>query len=113
MAYADEQPVIEKSAAAGKKLLPISMAVANYDRTRALLDGRVKPEGIALDAVARYVGEFCLEPVYEQYDAGEMSFSWYVMARRRGEPVMALPIFPLRMPVFAYVFVRSDSACFT
>jgi 4,5-dihydroxyphthalate decarboxylase len=38
-----------------------------------------------------------------------MSFSWYVMARSRGEPVVALPIFPLRMPVLAYVLVRKDS----
>jgi 4,5-dihydroxyphthalate decarboxylase len=105
-----EQQVIDKTTSSGKRLFPISMAVANYDRTRALLDGRVKPEGIDLDVISRYVGEFCIEPVYEQYDAAEMSFSWYVMARSRNEPVMALPIFPLRMPVFAYVFVDGKSS---
>jgi 4,5-dihydroxyphthalate decarboxylase len=101
--------VTEKVAAAERGAFPIDMAVASYDRTRPLLDGRVKARGIALNAVARYVGEFCVEPVYEQYDVAEMSFSWYVMARSRGEPVMALPVFPLRMPVFAYVFVREGS----
>ncbi len=38
-----------------------------------------------------------------------MSLSWYVAARCRGEPVVALPIFPLRMPVLAYVLVRKDA----
>jgi 4,5-dihydroxyphthalate decarboxylase len=38
-----------------------------------------------------------------------MSFSWYVTARGQGEPVIALPIFLLRMPVLGFVYVRSDS----
>jgi 4,5-dihydroxyphthalate decarboxylase len=32
-----------------------------------------------------------------------------VAARRRGEPVIALPVFPLRMAVLGYVFCRSDA----
>ena len=90
-------------------LVPVSLAVADYDRTRPLIDGRVIPEGIALQANTAWIGDFCLRPVYEEYDAAEMSLSWYVMARMRGEPVVALPVFPLRMPVLAYVFVRQDA----
>jgi 4,5-dihydroxyphthalate decarboxylase len=44
--------------------------------------------------------------VYEQFDVAEMSLSWYAMARDRGEPVWALPIFPLRMFVQPYIYVR-------
>jgi 4,5-dihydroxyphthalate decarboxylase len=33
-----------------------------------------------------------------------MSLSWYVMARSRNEPVIALPIFPLRMQIHPYIF---------
>src|SRR4029079_3779312 len=88
---------------------PITIAMADYDRTRRLIDGRVKPRGLQLNASGLYVGDFCMKPVYEQYDAAEMSLSWYVMARCRGEPVIGLPIFPLRMSVFAYVLVRNDS----
>jgi 4,5-dihydroxyphthalate decarboxylase len=69
----------------------------------------VKPKGIAVQANTSWIGDFCVRPVYEEYDAAEMSLSWYVMARVRGEPVVALPVFPLRMPVLAYVFVREDS----
>ncbi|MGZ5865214.1 MAG: ABC transporter substrate-binding protein [Xanthobacteraceae bacterium] len=90
-------------------LHPVTLAVADYDRTRPLIDGRVKPEGIALKTNTSWIGDFCVRPVYEEYDAAEMSLSWYVMARTRGEPVVALPVFPLRMPVLAYVFVRNDS----
>jgi len=53
-----------------------------------------------------------MRPVYEAYDAAEMSLSWYAMARCRGEPVIALPIFPLRMSVFAYVLVKADAPYF-
>ena len=90
-------------------LVPVSLAVADYDRTRPLIDGKVKPDGIAIKANTAWIGDFCLRPVYEEYDAAEMSLSWYVMARMRGEPVIALPVFPLRMPVLAYVFVREDA----
>ena len=89
--------------------VPVTLAMADYDRTRPLIDGRVKPEGLALKTNTSWIGDFCIRPVYEDYDAAEMSLSWYVMARVRGEPVVALPVFPLRMPVLAYVFVREDS----
>ena len=80
-----------------------------YDRTRALLDGRVKPDGIDLRATSASIPEFCLTPVYEEYDFAEMSLSWYLMAHCRSEPVVALPVFPLRMPVHAYMYCRVDS----
>ena len=92
-----------------KQLFPMTLAVGNYDRTRPLLDGRVQPKGIALKAYIAQIGEFCLRPVYEEYDVAEMSLSWYVMARCRQEPVIALPIFPLRMPVHAYIFCRAEA----
>jgi 4,5-dihydroxyphthalate decarboxylase len=97
----------------GKNLYPIALAVADYDRTRPLIDGRVKPEGISLTTNTAWIGDFCMRPVYEEYDAAEMSFSWYVAARSRGEPCIALPIFLLRMPVLAYILVREDSPAWT
>jgi 4,5-dihydroxyphthalate decarboxylase len=105
----DERTLPQRRPRRAAELFPIDLAVADYDRTRAIIDGSVKPDGIQLKVDARYIGDFCNTPVYEQYDVAEMSFSWYVTARSRGEPVVALPIFPLRMPVFAYVFVRADS----
>jgi 4,5-dihydroxyphthalate decarboxylase len=110
MTSPDNGPVIvERERARASGLYPIDIAFADYDRTRPLIDGRVKPEGIALKANTSWIGDFCTRPVYEDYDAAEMSFSWYVAARDRGEPCIAIPIFPLRMAVWAYVFVRADS----
>lgn len=90
-------------------LRPIDIAFADYDRTRPLIDGRVKAEGLELRATNKWVGDFCTRPVYEEYDAAEMSLSWYVAARDRGEPCIAIPIFPLRDPVLAFVYTRTDS----
>jgi len=92
-----------------RESFPLRLAVAEYDRTRPILDGRVQPDGIALKSESAWIGEFCLRPVYEEYDAAEMSLSWYVMARCRKEPVIALPVFPLRMIVHAYLFCRAEA----
>ncbi len=88
----------------------LSLAIAEYDRTRAIIDGRVKPQGIRLDINCAWIGDFCYYPVYEKYDVAEMSLSWYVAARLRGEPVIALPVFPLRMAVHGYVFCRAGDS---
>jgi len=90
-------------------LLPIDIAFADYDRTRPLIDGRVKATGLELRATNKWVGDFCTRPVYEEYDAAEISLSWYVAARDRGEPCIAIPIFPLRDPILAFVYTRADS----
>lgn len=96
----------EKSAA----LYPLDVAIADYDRTRPLIDGRVKAQGLAITTHTPDVrGDFCTRPVYEAFDASEMSFSWYLEARDRDAPCLALPYFPMRMAVWAYVFVRADS----
>lgn len=112
MANDDVRTMVAARPAASPGLYPIDLAVADYDRTRPIIDGRVKPEGLALNTETSWIGDFCTRPVYEQYDAAEMSLSWYVAARCRGEPVVALPIFPLRMPVLAYVLTRKDAPYF-
>jgi 4,5-dihydroxyphthalate decarboxylase len=90
-------------------LLPLNIAFSDYDRTRPLVDGRVVPEGTVPRYTLDDIAQFCVRPVYEEFDVAEMSFSWYCAARDRGEPVIALPIFPLRMPVQAYMYCRSDA----
>jgi len=89
--------------------LALKFSVADYHRTRPLLNGNVKVQGIAPSFHAALPGEACLRPVYEEFDVAEMSLSWYAMARSRKEPVYALPIFPLRMFVHAYIFCGATS----
>src|SRR4051812_5618590 len=106
-----ESSTAEIDAPAAKAVRPMKLriAVGDYDRTRPLLNGQIQSEGLRLKVISAPIGEFCVRPVYEEYDVAECSFSWYVAARSRGEPVIALPIFPLRMAVLGYMFVRSDS----
>ena len=110
MASPDNGPVaVAGDVSPAADLHRIDMVFADYDRTRPLIDGRVKAKGIDLKASTQWVGDFCTRPVYEDYDAAEMSLSWYVAARDRGEPCIAIPIFPLRDPILAYAYTRTDS----
>jgi 4,5-dihydroxyphthalate decarboxylase len=105
----DQQLITRSARPQQQERICLNAVLADYDRTRRIIDGRVKPQGIDLKVTGLYAGDFCMLPIYEQYDVAEMSFSWYVMARSRGEPVIALPVFPLRMPVLAYILVDRDS----
>ena len=90
--------------------LELTLLLADYHRTRPLLDGEVTARGIKLQPRRAETGEACMRPVYEEFDIAEMSLSWYMMARCRNEPVIALPIFPLRMQIHPYIFVSPSSA---
>jgi 4,5-dihydroxyphthalate decarboxylase len=91
------------------KELELTLMLADYHRTRPVLSGEVAAEGIRLLPRPAVPGEACMRPVYEEFDIAEMSLSWYVMARCRKEPVVALPIFPLRMQVHPYIFCSASS----
>src|SRR5687767_349207 len=89
--------------------LDLTLLLADYHRTRPLLSGEIAAEGIKLQPRRAETGEACLRPVYEEFDIAEMSLSWYMMARCRNEPVIALPIFPLRMQIHPYIFCSARS----
>jgi len=89
--------------------LELTLMLADYHRTRPLLSGEVTAKGINLHARRPETGEACMRPVYEEFDIAEMSLSWYMMSRCRNEPVIALPIFPLRMQIHPYIFCSASS----
>ncbi|HUF41888.1 MAG TPA: hypothetical protein VMR20_08025, partial [Verrucomicrobiae bacterium] len=90
--------------------LKLTLMLADYHRTRPLLGGEITARGIELQPRRAETGEACMRPVYEEFDIAEMSLSWYMMARCRKEPVIALPIFPLRMQIHPYIFCTPSSA---
>jgi len=90
--------------------LELTLLLADYHRMRPILDGDVTARGINLQPRRAETGEACMRPVYEEFDIAEMSLSWYMMARCRNEPVIALPIFPLRMQIHPYIFCSPSSA---
>ena len=77
--------------------LDLTLLLADYHRTTPILSGEVTIPGIRFRPNLASPGDACMSPVYEEFDIAEMSLSWYLMARCRGEPVIALPVFPLRM----------------
>ena len=91
------------------KEIELTLMLADYHRTRPLLNGEVAARGIKLQPRRAESGEACMRPVYEEFDIAEMSLSWYMMARCRNEPVIALPIFPLRMQIHPYIFCGAAS----
>ena len=91
------------------KEIELTLMLADYHRTRPLLSGEVTVDGVKLKPQRAVPGEACMRPVYEEFDIAEMSLSWYMMARCRNEPVIALPIFPLRMQIHPYIFCGAAS----
>jgi 4,5-dihydroxyphthalate decarboxylase len=93
--------------------LLITYAGIDYlDRTRPLLDGGVKPEGISLKIVPfQWPFELFRRVVQSaEFDAAEMSFSTYVNLISRGnDRYIAIPFFPSRHFRHGDIYVHRDS----
>lgn len=91
--------------------MQITLACGRYDRTQALIDGRVRPEGVELNYIALKPGEtFWRQLNHGEFDASEMSLSSYTILRSEGdERFIALPVFPSRIFRHSAVYVREDS----
>src|SRR5262252_7132292 len=92
-------------------MLRLSLACWDYDRTRALADGRVRPEGIDLVYLNQPVEEtFFRMMKFGEFDASEMSLSSYVASLARAEPpFIAVPAFPSRFFRHSCIFVSAKS----
>jgi 4,5-dihydroxyphthalate decarboxylase len=90
----------------------LTVACGRYDRTQALIDGRVKPEGVdELNYLALRPGEtFWRMLNHEEFDASEMSLSSYSILRSEGDTrFIAIPVFPSRVFRQNAVYLRADS----
>ena len=87
------------------------MACMTYDRTRAMIDGRVKPEGIDLNYLAIENPSEIFVRTLNQYEfaVSELSLSSYYTAKAADKPMIAIPVFPSRLFRHSYIFVNSDS----
>src|SRR6516164_8216754 len=93
------------------KKLKLTMACGRYDRTQALIDGRVEPEGADLTFIPLRPGEtFWRMLNHEEFDCSEMSLSSYTILRSEGDTrFIAIPVFPSRVFRHGAVFLRADS----
>jgi 4,5-dihydroxyphthalate decarboxylase len=91
--------------------LRLTLACWDYDRTRALADGRVVPEGIDLNLLPMHVEETFFRMLRNrEFDVAEMSLSSYCVSLSRDDPAfVAIPVFPSRFFRHSCIFVSAKS----
>src|SRR5687767_8978312 len=91
--------------------LRLTLACWDYDRTRALMDGTVKPERIKLIYLNQPVEETFFRMLrYREFDCSEMSLSSYTASLQSDNPpFIAIPVFPSRFFRHSCIFVSTKS----
>jgi 4,5-dihydroxyphthalate decarboxylase len=94
---------------------PLTFACLDYDRTRALQDGRIRPDGIDLNFLALPVEEtFYRQLRHRELDASEMSLSSYLLTLNSEDPpFIAIPVFPSRYFRHQSIYVNANSGITT
>jgi 4,5-dihydroxyphthalate decarboxylase len=91
--------------------LKLTLACWDYDRTRPLIDGRVKPEGIDLDIQLlrpRQTFQRMLDD--QEFHASELSLASYTALKGRGAcPFVAIPVALSKIFRHSCIYVRSDA----
>lgn len=90
--------------------LQLSVAMGDYDRTRALLDGRVQIDGVDPVYMTLYPEEMFFRAMRSQeFDICELSFSSYTVKTANGAcPYIAVPVFLSRAFRHTSIYVRKD-----
>lgn len=91
--------------------LKLTLACWNYDRTRAIQDGSVQPDGIDINYLDLPVEETFFRMVrFREFDVAEMSLSSYTVSLHRDpRPFVAIPVFPSRFFRHSCIFVSAKS----
>lgn len=97
--------------------IPLSLAVAHYDRHVPFLDSTVGVDGVQLrvlevgQSIPGRDGQGRHEQMLRHgaFDAAEVSLSSYLMAREQHVPVIAIPVVPRRLFSASLFFCRTDA----
>ena len=91
--------------------LRLTFACWEYDRTRALAEGMVRPDGVELTYLTLPVEETFFRMMRSrEFDASEMSLSSYVKTLNSDKPpFIAIPVFPSRSFRHSCIFVSAKS----
>src|SRR6202034_4887996 len=93
-------------------MLRLSLACGDYDRTRPLIDGTVRPLGIDLTCLPMTIEEIFFRMArFREFDAAEMSLSSYLVSLSAGEsaPFVAIPVFPSRSFRHSGIYIHTGS----
>jgi len=90
--------------------LRLTFACGPYDRTLALRDGTIQPEGIDLNYIASQPPDIFWRMLqFKEFEISEMSLSNHATLVSAGEaPFVAIPVFPSRVFRHGYFFVNTD-----
>ena len=91
--------------------LKLSFGCWNYDRTRALMDGSVQPDGIDLNYLNMPVEETFFRMLrHQEFDVAEMSLSSYTVSLfKEPRPFVAIPVFPSRFFRHSCIYVNANA----
>ena len=91
--------------------LHLTFACGDYDRTRALEDGSVRPDGIDLTYLRLPVEETFFRMLrHREFDVAEMSLSTYVATLDLDpRPFVALPVFTSRMFRHGGIYINANA----
>jgi 4,5-dihydroxyphthalate decarboxylase len=91
--------------------LKLTLACWDYDRTRPLIDGRVKPAGIDLDIqVLRPRQTFQRMLDRQEFDVSELSLASYATLKGRGQcPFVAVPVALSKIFRHSCIYVRTGA----
>jgi 4,5-dihydroxyphthalate decarboxylase len=89
--------------------IEITLACGAYDRTLALRDGRVVPEGVKLNYLPLVPEEiFYRQLRFREFQVSEMSMANYMILQSRGDnPFVAIPVFPSRYFRHGFIWVNA------
>ncbi len=92
-------------------MLRLSLGCWDYDRTRALMDGSIAPDGIDLTYLNMPVEETFFRMLrHREFDVSEMSLSSYVVSCFSDErPFVAIPVFPSRFFRHSSIYVNAGA----
>jgi 4,5-dihydroxyphthalate decarboxylase len=91
--------------------LKLILGCWHYDRTRALADGSVQPEGIELEyRSAPQVGAIMERAMKGEFDVSELGITYYLRSLELPEPpFIAIPVFPNRLFRHGAIFINKES----
>lgn len=91
--------------------LRLTMACWNYDRTRALAEGRVQVDGVDLTYLTLGPEETFFRMLrHREFDVAELSLSSYTLSLfREDRPFIAIPVFPSRSFRHSCIYVHTGS----
>jgi 4,5-dihydroxyphthalate decarboxylase len=90
--------------------LSLALACWDYDRTRALRDGRVPVDGVDLNYQQLDVEETFFRMLrHREFDACEMSLSSYCLSKFKDDAFIAIPVWPSRFFRHSCIYVNANS----